>query len=77
MTVDAIWKSAGVNVLHWTYLNDFEMMNKESFISNNVDLINVIDDSETNARDCSHNGVGAQNIVIKYLIEKLNLDGFS
>lgn len=77
MIVDAIWKSAGVNVLHWTYSYDFEMLYKDSFISNNVDLIHVIDDSETKARDCSHNGVGAQDIVIKYLIEKLNLNGFS
>jgi hypothetical protein len=77
MTVDAIWKSAGVKVLHWTYSNDFEMMNKDSFISNNVDLINVMDDSRTKARDCSHNGVESQDIVIKYLIEKLNSNGFS
>jgi hypothetical protein len=77
MTVDAIWKSAGVKVLHWSYSTDFEMMYKESFISNNVDLINVIDDSNTKARDCSHNGKESQDIVIKYLMKKLNLNGIS
>jgi hypothetical protein len=77
MTVDAIWKSAGVKVLHWGYSTDFEMMYKESFISNNVDLINVIDDSNTKARDCSHNGKESQDIVIKYLMKKLNLNGIS
>lgn len=75
MTVDAIWKAAGVKVLHWTYSTDFEMMYKESFISNNVDLINVIDDSQGKARDCGHNGRDSQDIIIKYLIKKLNLNG--
>lgn len=72
MTVDALWKSVGVKVLHWTYSNDFEMVNNKSFISNNVDLINVIDDSGTKARDCSHNGKESQDIVIKYLMKNLN-----
>jgi hypothetical protein len=75
MTVDALWKSAGVKVLHWTYSIDFEMIHKESFISNNVDLINVIDDSTSKARDCSHNGKESQDIVIKYLLKKLNFNG--
>lgn len=75
MTVDALWKSAGVEVLHWTYFSDFEMKNKESFISNNVDLINVIDNSQGKARDCGHNGRDSQDIVIKYLIKKLNSNG--
>jgi hypothetical protein len=77
MTVDALWKSAGVKVLHWTYSYDFEMMDKEFFISNNVDLIDVIDDSNTTARDCSHNGKESQDIIIKYLLKKLNFDGIS
>jgi hypothetical protein len=54
---------------------DFEMIHKESFISNNVDLINVIDDSTSKARDCSHNGKESQDIVIKYLLKKLNFNG--
>ena len=77
MTVDALWKSAGVKVLHWTYSDDFEMINKESFISNNVDLINVIDDSQSKARDCSHNGIESQDIVVNHLIKKLNSYGIS
>lgn len=77
MTVDALWKSAGVKVLHWTYSSDFKMIHKEFFISNNVDLINVIDDSNTKARDCAHNGKEAQDIVIKYLLKKLNFNGIS
>jgi hypothetical protein len=77
MTVDALWKSAGVKVLHWTYSYDFEMMHKEFFISNNVDLIHVIDDSNTKARDCSHNGKESQDIIIKYLLKKLNFNGIS
>lgn len=75
MTVDALWKSAGVEVLHWTYSGDFKMKNKESFISNNVDLINVIDNSQGKARDCGHNGRDSQDIVIKYLVKKLNSNG--
>jgi|APGre2960657404_1045060.scaffolds.fasta_scaffold00682_2 hypothetical protein len=75
MTVDALWKSAGVKVLHWTYSTDFKMIHKESFISNNVDLINIIDDSQGKARDCSHNGKESQDIVIKYLLKKLNFNG--
>jgi hypothetical protein len=51
------------------------MIHKESFISNNVDLINVIDDSTSKARDCSHNGKESQDIVIKYLLKKLNFNG--
>jgi hypothetical protein len=77
MTVDALWKSAGVKVLHWTYSSDFKMIHKEFFISNNVDLINVTDDSNTKARDCAHNGKEAQDIVIKYLLKKLNFNGIS
>jgi len=75
MTVDALWKSAGVKVLHWTYSTDFDMIHKESFTSNNVDLINVIDDSQGKARDCGHNGKDAQDIIIKYLLKKLNSNG--
>ena len=56
-------------------LHDFEMIHKESFISNNVDLINVIDDSQGKARDCGHNGKDSQDIVIKHLIKKLNSNG--
>jgi len=77
MTVDALWKSAGVKVLHWTYSSDFKMIHKEFFISNNVDLINVTDDSNTKARDCAHNGKEVQDIVIKYLLKKLNFNGIS
>jgi hypothetical protein len=46
-------------------------------MSNNVDLINVIDDSQGKARDCGHNGKDSQDIVIKYLLKKLNFNGIS
>lgn len=71
MIVDALWKSVNVKVLHWTYGEDFKLLMKDSFVSNNVDLMHVVDDSEVKARDCSHNGHKAQDIVIDYILKKL------
>jgi hypothetical protein len=76
MVVDSLWKSLNIKVLHWTYAYDFDILLKDAFITNNVDLINLTDcDSLTKARDCSHNGRTDQDFVNKLLLKKINTYG--
>jgi hypothetical protein len=72
MVCNNIWKSMGIDVINWTWENDFTMKKNELF-SNDIELFNIIDTTNYAARDYIHNGHLSQNIIVDFLLNKINI----
>lgn len=72
MVCNNIWKSMGIDVINWTWETDFTMKHSNIF-SNDIELHNMIDTTNYTARDCTHNGHLSQDIVVDFLLNKINI----
>ena len=72
MVCNNIWKSMGIDVINWTWENDFTMKKNELF-SNDIELFNIIDTTNYAARDRIHNGHLSQDIIVDFLLNKINI----
>jgi hypothetical protein len=71
MACNNIWRSMGIEVINWSWEEDFTMKKNEIFY-NNVELHHIIDTTNYTARDCSHNGHLSQDLVVDLLLDKIS-----
>lgn len=71
MVCNNIWKTMGIEVINWTWETDFTMKKNDLF-SNNIELHHIIDTTNYTARDCTHNGHLSQDLVVDFLLNKVN-----
>jgi hypothetical protein len=67
-----IWKSKDVKVLNWTFRCGF-YEDTPNFLSDDFIVDEIVDEhGEVKARDLSHHGHLSQNLVLDYVLKKLN-----